>query len=121
MTARRRVAAIVGITMGLMVMLLVLVARTPNDRMSLAGREAVLRTNLQAIRQGLEAHRQDRGSYPASLDDLVEGGYLRTVPIDGITGRSDTWRLSRTPEGTIADVRSGSSRRSRKGAPYSEW
>lgn len=99
-------------------------------------KEAVLKTNLMRIRDVIDQHYADKGKYPASLEALVESGYLRTVPIDPITGRTDTWVLvfeevdeeapppeSEEGEGGpgVIDVRSGSERTSLGGTPYSEW
>src|SRR6185295_1208219 len=53
--------------------------------------EAVLKTNLHTLRDVIDQYYGDKGKYPTSLDELVEKGYLRKVPIDPITKRSDTW------------------------------
>lgn len=53
-------------------------------------KEAVLKTNLRTIREVVDQHFGDKGSYPASLDVLVEEGYLRDVPVDPMTGEA-TW------------------------------
>ncbi|MEM8995935.1 MAG: prepilin-type N-terminal cleavage/methylation domain-containing protein [Acidobacteriota bacterium] len=53
-------------------------------------KEAVLKTNLRTIREVIDQHFGDKGSYPQSLDVLVEEGYLRDVPIDPMTGEA-TW------------------------------
>ncbi|HET6786339.1 MAG TPA: prepilin-type N-terminal cleavage/methylation domain-containing protein, partial [Aquabacterium sp.] len=38
-------------------------------------REATLRTSLNVMRDAIDKHVGDRGSYPASLDELVQLGY----------------------------------------------
>jgi general secretion pathway protein G len=99
--------------------------------------ESVLKTNLHTLRDVIDQHYGDRGKYPTSLEQLVEKGYLRKVPIDPITKRNDTWVLiyeevdpeSPPPESDgnedgapgITDVRSGSPLSSLDGTPYSEW
>ena len=64
-----------------------------------------------------------------TLQDLVDQGYLRGVPLDPITGSSETWRVimedaistvDQTAPG-IYDVRSGSDLKSLEGNSYSEW
>jgi len=98
--------------------------------------EAVLKTNLHTIRDVIDQHYGDKGKYPTSLETLVETGYLKKVPVDPITKRSDTWQLiyeeedpenpgpetDRNEEGPgIVDVRSGAPGNSLNGTPYSEW
>jgi general secretion pathway protein G len=97
--------------------------------------EAVLKTNLHTMRDVIDQHYGDKGRYPASLEALVEGGYLRKIPND-ITKRNDTWVVVteeidpdnppvETEEGEggpgIVDVHSGSTAISLDGTPYSEW
>jgi general secretion pathway protein G len=99
--------------------------------------EAVLKTNLHTLRDVIDQHYGDKGKYPTSLEQLVEAGYLRKVPVDPITKRSDTWILvyeevdpdnpppesDSTEDGQpgIVDVHSGSPMNSLDGTPYSEW
>lgn len=97
--------------------------------------EAVLKTNLHTLRDVIDQYYGDKGKYPTSLQQLVELGYLRKVPMDPITKRSDTWVFdyeqtnadSLPPEtGTtdtpgITDVHSGSPLISLDGVPYREW
>jgi general secretion pathway protein G len=75
-----------------------------------ASREAVLRENLQVVRKTIDQFYGDLGRYPESLDELVERRYLRQLPIDPMTERSDTWVLI-PPEqgiaGALKDLRSG--------------
>ena len=97
--------------------------------------EAVLKTNLHTLRDVIDQHYGDKGRYPASLEALVEGGYLRKIPND-ITKRSDTWVVEyeqvdpdhppvETEGGDgqpgIIDVHSGSPATALDGTPYSEW
>lgn len=87
-------------------------------------REAVLRENLQQLRRVIDAFRQDRGRYPASLDELVQLRYLRALPQDPVTGRDDSWQLLPPPEGetgAVYDVRSGADGQDREGRPYAQW
>src|SRR5436190_20730931 len=54
-------------------------------------RETVLRQNLAALRDSIDKFNADRGRYPADLGELARERYLREVPRDPITDRSDTW------------------------------
>jgi general secretion pathway protein G len=53
--------------------------------------EAVLQENLAVMRDALDKHYADAGSYPASLDDLVSKRYLRSIPSDPFTRSPTTW------------------------------
>jgi general secretion pathway protein G len=54
-------------------------------------KEAVLRTDLRTFRDVLDQYYADKGRYPASLEALVEEGYLRSMPVDPMTRSADTW------------------------------
>lgn len=92
-------------------------------------RESVLKENLFRIREALDQYHADQGHYPSGMEDLVEKGYLRSVPQDPITRRNDTWVLifeEPDPEDPnfqpgIFDVRSGASGNDLNGVPYSEY
>ena len=88
-------------------------------------RESVLRSNLLTMRSVIDQFTYDKESAPQSLQDLVEEGYLREVPIDPMTNSRETWELitetGPTGESGVFDVRSGSDETSLSGTPYSEW
>lgn len=54
-----------------------------------AGRQSVQRQNIAALRDAIDRFRGDQGRYPQSLDELVAARYLREVPVDPATERSD--------------------------------
>lgn len=89
-------------------------------------REASLRSSLQVMRHAIDQYAADRGQYPDSLAALVEARYLRQVPEDPITGRSDSW-VALAPAadsvltGPLWDVRSGAAGRALDGALYADW
>ena len=109
--------------------------------MPMRANEVVLKNNLRTLRDVLDQYYGDKGHYPSSLDALVKDGYMRAIPVDPITKRSDTWVLVREeadpdhpPEGDttdngdnpdnvpgIVDVHSGSPKTSFAGTPYAEW
>lgn len=89
-------------------------------------REASLKTSLNVMRDAIDKYAADQGRYPDSLDEMVKRGYLRQVPEDPITGRSDSWqmlpaRVDSVVQGQVADVRSGGAGRAQDGRPYSAW
>lgn len=94
-------------------------------------REVVLKENLYQLRRVIDQFYVDKKRYPKSLQELVDEGYLRTIPEDPITRSRDTWVLIREEpkeneflleeERGIIDVRSGSDKISSEGTPYSSW
>jgi general secretion pathway protein G len=87
-------------------------------------REAVLRANLSLTRETLDKYYGDNGKYPDALDALVSGKYLRSLPLDPITGSSGTWVLvpPDVPEkGGVFDIRSGAAGRALDGSEYKDW
>ena len=47
-------------------------------------KEVVLKENLWQMRKAIDQYASDKGKYPQSLNDLVEGKYLREMPVDPI-------------------------------------
>jgi general secretion pathway protein G len=87
-------------------------------------KETVLKENLFAMRSAIDQFYADNGSYPASLEDLVQKGYLRSIPKDPITNSNTTWVIVPPPnpeETGVYDVKSGSNEISLSGTPYSDW
>jgi general secretion pathway protein G len=94
-----------------------------------SAKETVLRDNLRAIRQVIDQYTADKKKAPQTLQDLVDAGYFRELPIDPITDSNSTWETVTdtsvaSPEQTetgITDVHSGSSLISTEGTPYNTW
>ncbi len=92
-------------------------------------KETVLHNNLFAMRSAIDEYAFDKQKAPHSLQDLVSDGYLRDVPKDPLTQRSDSWKLVMEDAGQavsssepgVFDVRSGSALKSLDGTSYSEW
>src|SRR5580704_10777077 len=55
-------------------------------------KESVLKNNLFTLRTVIDEYTYDKQKAPQSLQDLVSEGYLREIPVDPITGTSDTWK-----------------------------
>lgn len=93
----------------------------------LSTREAVLREDLYKMRILLDQYAADKQKLPASLDDLVSGGYVREIPVDPMTGQANwTPSTGEDPNSTsgesgVIDVHSASPDTSSEGTPYSEW
>lgn len=93
-----------------------------------ASREAVLAQDLTTMRDAIDHYTADKDAAPNSLDDLKDAGYLRSVPVDPITGQQDWVTVSGdtiiNPDQSsigIVDVHSASDKVSTKGTPYSSW
>ncbi len=92
-------------------------------------KEAVLREDLHTLRTAIDSYTVDKEKAPQSLDDLVQAGYLKTVPIDPISSRNDSWITSQSDtltdinetQGGIDDVHSGSQGVSTEGTTYNTW
>ena len=54
-------------------------------------KEAVLMSNLFTMRSVIDQYTYDKEEPPQSLDDLVNEGYLREIPIDPFTESRDNW------------------------------
>ncbi len=94
-----------------------------------AAREAVLKEDLHVLRNAIDSYTADKQKAPQSLDDLVQEGYLKTIPDDPMTHSKDTWvtdtssdlhSVDQTDPG-IDDVHSGSQEQGSNGQPYSSW
>jgi general secretion pathway protein G len=91
--------------------------------------EAVLRTDLQVLRGAIDSYTMDKQKAPQSLDDLIQDGYLKTIPVDPMTHSNSTWvtdssdalhSLDQTDPG-VDDVHSGSTESGSDGQPYNTW
>lgn len=86
--------------------------------------EAVLKEDLTLMRQALDKYHADTGSYPDTLDDLVNKKYLRKIPVDPVTQSATTWILippATTEKGAVFDLKSGAPGNARDGTAYSDW
>ena len=101
-------------------------------------KEAVLKEDLFQIRSCIDQYLGDHGQYPASLQELVDAGYLRFMPVDPFTESAETWVEIQAEEEDledlqpfdddlgdqtqgIIDVRSGSPLIALDGSAYNEW
>jgi general secretion pathway protein G len=87
-------------------------------------KEAVLRDNLHTTRQILDRFYGDTGSYPESLEELVEKNYLRALPMDPLTDSSTSWQIEGVPEGYqggVYNIKSGALGQAKDGTPYADW
>lgn len=103
--------------------LLLLVTPRYFQRVDVA-QEAVLRDNLRTLRQVLDNFQGDHGRFPESLQELVDKRYVRSLPVDPLTGSTETWTLLPPPdglEGAVYDLRSGAAGTAKDGSLYADW
>jgi len=86
-------------------------------------KEAVLRENLNQMRDAISRYYADKGKYPESLDALASEKYLRGVPLDPVSDSDKTWIIV-PPEdpqkGGVYDVKSGASGKTKDGRDFSQ-
>jgi general secretion pathway protein G len=91
-------------------------------------RETNLRQNLETLNKVISEYTLDKKKAPQSLGDLVQAGYIESIP-DDITGRNDTWVPEQddsimSPDQTdpgVSGVHSGSDHIASDGTVYSDW
>jgi general secretion pathway protein G len=91
--------------------------------------EAVLKEDLHTMRDAISRYTVDKEKAPQTLDDLVQAGYLKSIPIDPVTHRSDTWIVGQSQDMTsitetesgIDDVHSGAQSQASDGTSYATW
>ena len=111
------------------ILVLIAMAAGRYERSVTRAKEAVLKEDLQTMRNAIEQFTLDKQQAPQSIDDLVSAGYLRQVPLDPMT-RGRDWHVNfedmmLTPDQTaagITDVHSTSDSVSPfESTPYSSW
>ena len=86
-------------------------------------KEAVLRENLNQMRDAISRYYADKGKYPESLDALAGEKYLRGVPLDPVTESDKTWIIVQPDDpqkSGVYDVRSGASGKTKDGREFSQ-
>ncbi|NMG45249.1 prepilin-type N-terminal cleavage/methylation domain-containing protein [Aromatoleum toluvorans] len=87
-------------------------------------REASLRQTLVVVRDAIDKYHADIGAWPPDLDALVTKRYLRKLPFDPITERSDSWQYVAPPGGDgtgVWDLHSGAEGTAKDGTRYADW
>jgi general secretion pathway protein G len=60
------------------------------------GKVTVQRQNMAVLREAIDKFHGDQGRYPETLDELVDKRYLRAIPLDPVSERTD-WRALPPP------------------------
>ncbi len=82
--------------------------------------ELTLKQNLKTVRSTIDQFRADHARDPADLAELVSTHYLRDLPVDPVTDRSDTW-VPVVVEGGMHDLHSGAPGKGSNGTSYASW
>jgi len=98
-------------------------------RSQVKAQESVLAEDLFQMRRAIDAYFADNASYPDSLEQLAHSKYLRDIPRDPITRKTDTWEClppepaenGQLAPGGCFDVHSGSDLVGSNGQPYQDW
>jgi general secretion pathway protein G len=111
------------------IMLILMAVALPIYNQSIVrSREAVLRQDLFQLRSLISQYTLDKQKAPQSLDDLVQGGYLKALPKDPMTNEAN-WEVVQEDvlltvdqqDPGISDVHSASNAMSSDGTAYSTW
>ncbi|WP_158788414.1 type II secretion system protein [Granulicella sp. L46] len=92
-------------------------------------KEATLREDLHTMRTAIDSYTVDKEKAPETLDDLVQAGYLKSIPVDPITSSNETWITGMSDtmtdinetQGGMDDVHSGSQALASDGTTYNTW
>ena len=90
-------------------------------------KETVLKENLWQMRKAIDQYASDKGKFPPSLESLVEGKYLREMPIDPILERAE-WEsitgedpLNPDGEDGVVNVKSVAEGQDSEGKDYKDY
>ena len=114
------------IAMFIMIILLSIAVPT-YERSVRQARETVLKENLWQLRRAIDQYTADKGKLPSSVGDLVTEKYLRELPIDPMTDKTE-WKeiqgedtnSSSAAQG-LKDVKTLAEGEDSSGVPFSEY
>jgi len=88
-------------------------------------KEVTLKQNIAIVRETIDKYYGDTGQYPESLQQLVDKKYLKSLPIDPVTEKTDSWVITFPPpdangktNGKVYDVHSGAPGKTAAGVPF---
>ena len=92
-------------------------------------KESVLKDDLSKMKEALDQYYADKNQYPATLEDLVTNGYLRSLPKDPFTNSDSTWiAVPAEPDPNnptaalgVYDVKSAAEGTALDGSKFADW
>ena len=79
-------------------------------------RDTALHKSLSVMRGAIDQYKADLGKYPDNLQELVNARYLRSLPVDPVTGAANQWIPEPAPDSSgMRDVHSGAPGMARDG------
>ncbi|MDD3146725.1 MAG: type II secretion system protein [Candidatus Riflebacteria bacterium] len=89
----------------------------------LRARETALKNSLHTFRVTLNNYFKDHEKWPENIDALVKEGYIRNIPPDPFTEKSDTWvTVPSEPDiSDVYDIKSGAEGLSLDGIRYADF
>jgi general secretion pathway protein G len=120
--------SLLELMMAMFILIILLSVALPGYMRSVQhARETVLKQNLWEMRRQIDQFSSDKGKLPANLNDLVEGKYLRELPVDPILERAE-WNevQGEDPNSTerssgLVNVKSLADGEDSEGKPYQEY
>ncbi|HEY1657037.1 MAG TPA: prepilin-type N-terminal cleavage/methylation domain-containing protein [Candidatus Sulfotelmatobacter sp.] len=111
-----------------MILILMSIALPIYSQSVLRARESVLRQDLFELRSLISQYTLDKQKAPQGLDDLVQAGYLKSLPKDPMTNEAN-WEVVQEDvllsadqqDPGIDDVHSASNATGTDGTAYSTW
>jgi general secretion pathway protein G len=112
-----------------MILILVSISVPAYNQSILRAKESVLKQDLFQLRSLISQYTLDKQKAPQALDDLVQAGYIKQIPLDPMTGSNSTWTVDQEDsvmsvdqqDPGISDVHSGAESISSDGTAYSTW
>ena len=112
-----------------LILILVSVSIPAYNQSILRAKESVLRQDLFQLRSLISQYTLDKQKAPQALDDLVQAGYIKQIPVDPMTGSNSTWTVEQEDslmsvdqqDPGISDVHSGAEVTGSDGTAYSTW
>jgi len=111
-----------------MILILMSIALPIYTQSVVRARESVLRQDLFELRSLISQYTLDKQKAPQGLDDLVQAGYLKSLPKDPMTNEAN-WEVVQEDvllsadqqDPGIDDVHSASNATGTDGTAYSSW
>lgn len=120
--------SLLELMIAMFIMIILLSIAIPTYQRSVQqARETVLKENLWQMRRAIDQYSADKGKLPKSIDELVEGKYLREKPVDPILEKAEWDEVqgedTNTPDGEsgLKDVKSLAEGEDQDGVAYNKY